>query len=40
MYRGTEEGKDGRTDREMSKIKNEMAFIGLYWLPVCGTKYK
>ena len=31
---------EGRTGREMNKIKNKETFMGLYWLPVCGTEYK
>jgi hypothetical protein len=37
---GTEGGTDGRTDRQRSKIKSKVSFMGLYWLPVCDTKYK
>ena len=39
-YAGVRGRTDGRTDREINKIKNKVTFMGLYWLPACGNEYK
>lgn len=35
--RGAEGWTDGQREEQSKK---ELSFIGLYWIPVCDTKYK